>query len=43
MREDLVALEAALADARRAETEAMADAAALRDRFAAVWRALDDP
>ena len=40
--EELEALEAALAAARRAETEASADAAALRDRVAQIWRVIDD-
>jgi hypothetical protein len=42
LREELDHLEAALAAARRAETEATADAAALRDRVAEIWRALDE-
>ena len=42
LREELDHLEAALAAARRAETEATADAAALRDRVAEIWRVIDE-
>jgi hypothetical protein len=42
LREELDQLEAALAAARRAETEATADAAALRDRVAEIWRVIDE-